>query len=123
MSKKQFPAQNKTGYYGYQSENKFTSKSNSGKSSSNGSSKGRASSVILVMLQLLLSLAVVGMIFYKNLSFLINPAALIGLIAVLIILLAIVLAMLPRSTGVRRFGKFLSILVSLGLAFILYPLL
>ncbi len=122
MSKKQFPDQNKTGYYGYQSENKFTAKNNSGKSSSKGGSKGTASSVILVLIQLLLSVAVVGMIFYKNLSFLINPTALIGLIAVLIVLLAIVLAMLPRSKGVRRFGKFISILVSLGLAFVLYLL-
>lgn len=125
MSKKQFSESgSKTGYYGYSSESRNLSsgkkdkknkKNNSGKSGG-----GTALTVILVMLQTLLSVAFVGLIFFKNITFLLSPGILTGIIAVLVILLALVLYMQKGSAGVKRGGKAISIIVIIILAILVY---
>lgn len=122
MSKKQFSGSNiKKGYYGYSSESKDASSNK--KSAKDSSSKLRHSSIlgaVLAVIQLIASIAFVGLILYKNLAFVTAPI-LAGIIAVLIILLAIVFSMEQRgSLGVKRAGKAISIIVIIILAALIY---
>lgn len=122
MSKKQFSESgSKTGYYGYSSESRTLSSGKKNKKNTSGKSGGGTTlTVILVMLQLLLSVAFVGLIFYKKITFLLSPGILTGIIAVLVILIAVVLSMQKGSKGVRRGGKVISVVVILILAILVY---
>jgi LCP family protein required for cell wall assembly len=124
MSKKQFSDSGvKKGYYGYSSESKNISSGKSNKSGKSSTSKLRNSSIlgaVIAVIQLIVSIAFVGLVLYKNLAFVTAPI-LAGVIAVLVLLLAIVFSMEQRgSLGVKRAGKAISILVIAILLALIY---
>lgn len=120
MSKKQHSGSNpKTGYYGYKSE----SQNSSSKNNKISSAKLRRSTItgaVLAIIQLIASLAFVGLILYKQLAF-ISPAMLAGIIAILVILLAAVFSMEQKNLiTTKRTGKIISVIVILVLALLIY---
>lgn len=124
MSKKQFSDSGaKKGYYGYSSESRSVSTGKNKKSGKNSSSKMRRSSVwgaVLAVIQLIVSVAFVGLILYKKLAFVTTPI-LAGIIAVLVILLAAVFSMEQRdSLSVKRTGKVISLIVIIVLSVLIY---
>ena len=116
MSKKQGSG-SKTGYYGYSSESKNLSSGK--KSGKNKSGRSSIIGVVLAVIQLLLSIAFVGLILYKKLSFVTAPI-LAGVIAVLLVLLAIVFATQRGSFTAKRVGKVISVIVSIILILFIY---
>lgn len=122
MSKKQFSNSGvQKGYYGYSSESGNLSSGK--KSGKKNSSKSRSSSIIgaiLAIIQLIASVSFVGLVLYKNLYFITTPI-LAGIIAVLVILLAVVFSMEQRgSLSVKRTGKVISVIVIIILAVLIY---
>lgn len=119
MSKKQFSSSGtKTGYYGYSSELKNTSVN---KKTANQAKNRRSTviSAILAVIQLILSVALVGLIFVKNIS--LSTPMLGGLIAILVILLLVVFTLAQRrSIGAKRTGKVISVLVIILLVALIY---
>lgn len=105
MSKKRYyDSDSKTGYYGYSSESRNTT---GNKKSKKGNSR---LGMILAIIQLILSISLIGFLVYINLDFITVPI-LIGIIAVLIILLLIVFFMQKGSRNVQRAGKVISVIV------------
>ena len=86
MSKKRYSDSGSTGYYGYSSESRNTTNNKPSKK------KNSPLGTILMVIQLILSIALVGFLVYINLDFITLPI-LIGIIAVLIILFLIVFFM------------------------------
>ncbi|MFQ9514268.1 MAG: LCP family protein [Eubacterium sp.] len=125
MSKKQFSDSGaKKGYYGYSSESRNISSGKKSKNSAkDNSSKLRRSSVlgaVLALIQLIASVVFVGLILYKRLYFITTPI-LAGIIAILVILLAVVFSMEQRgSLNVKRAGKVISIIVIILLLTLIY---
>lgn len=106
----------RAGDYGYRSETRNISERNSKKRKSTG---GKALGVILVMLQLILSIAFTGLVVYKRLAFVTAPV-LAGIIGVLIVLLALVLFLLQKSGKAPTGGKIISLIVIIILSFLVY---
>lgn len=105
MSKKRYSdSGSKTGYYGYSSESRSTT--NNKKTKKGASPLG----IILFVIQVILSVTLVGFLAYINLDFITLPVF-IGIIAVLIILLLIVFFMQKGSTNTKRAGKVISVIV------------
>ena len=121
MSKKQFSdSKSKTGYYGYSSESRnLSSGKKSGKNKSSKSGHSSFIGVILAVIQLILSVVFVGLILYKRLSFVTIPI-LTGVIAVLLVLLAIVFATQRGSLSAKRAGKAVSVITIIILAILIY---
>lgn len=123
MSKKQFSdSGTKKGYYGYSSESRNVSTGKNKKEGKNNSSKNRRSSIlsgILAVIQLIASVSFVGLILYKKID--VSVPVLFGIIAVLIILLAVVFALAQRnSLGAKRTGKVISVIVIIILGVLIY---
>ena len=110
MSKKQKSSDIKTGYYGYSSETGSSRKNTNMKKQrkAKGSNVGKALGIILVILQLIASVAFVWMFLSKGFAFT-SAGVVAGIIAVLIILLAVVLFLLQRTKNAQTFGKIISI--------------
>lgn len=117
MSKKQKSSDIKTGYYGYSSETGASRKNTNMKKQrkAKGSNVGKALGIILVILQLIASVAFVWMFLSKGFAFT-SAGIVAGIIAVLIILLAVVLFLLQRTKNAQTFGKIISIVVIIILA-------
>lgn len=108
MSKKRYSDSGSTGYYGYSSESRNTQANK--KSKNSGKGKISPLGIILLIIQLILSISLVGLLIYINLDFVTLPI-LIGVIAVLIILLLIVFFMQKGSKNIKRAGKVISVIV------------
>ncbi len=121
MAKKNGPANNvKTGYYGYSSETRAVKNSSKKKNTSDKLRKSAIIGAVMALIQLAASVGFVAMIYYKKLSFVTAPV-MAGVIGVLLALLAIVFAMEQRgSIGIKRFGKVISILVTVILLVLIY---
>lgn len=114
MSKKQKSSDIKTGYYGYSSETNSSRKNSNTKKATSGNA-GKAIGIILVILQLIASVAFVWMFLSKGFAFT-SAGVVAGIIAVLIVLLAIVLFLLQKTKNAQTFGKIISIVVIIILA-------
>lgn len=111
MSKNPKTSDVKTGYYGYQSEintssNKKKQKSKKQKSSNVGKTVG----IILILLQLIASVAFVWLFLSKGFAF--ATAGIVGgMIGILIVFLALVLFLMQKSKNAQTFGKIISVIV------------
>lgn len=116
MSKKQKGSDIKTGYYGYQSETGTTTnkKAKKAKKQKSGNA-GKVLGIILILLQLALSVTFVWLFLSKGFAFA-TAGTVAGVIAVLIVFLALVLFLLQRSKNAQTFGKIISVIVIILLA-------
>lgn len=116
MSKKQKGSDIKTGYYGYQSETTASNKKRTSnvKKQKSGNA-GKVFGIILILLQLALSVTFVWLFLSKNFAFA-TTGIVAGVIAVLIVFLALVLFLLQKSKNAQTFGKIISIIIIIILA-------
>lgn len=108
MSNIQKGTEIKSGYYGYSSESSSAGNKNFKKNTSGNG--GKISGVILILLQLILSVAFVWLFLSKGFSF-----ATVGVVAIiigiLIIFLALVLLLLQKSKIPQIVGKIISVIM------------
>lgn len=116
MSKKQKSSDVKSGYYGYHSETDSSIKRNKSKSpkAKNGNG-GKIFGIVLILLQVVLSIAFVGLFLSKGFAF-VSAGIVAGIIAVLIIFIGLVLFLLQKSKNAQTFGKIISIIMIIILA-------
>ena len=111
MSKNKKSSEIKTGYYGYRSETNSSSSRKSSKAKKpKGGASGKALGIILIILQLIASVAFVWLFLSKGFAFA-TAGTVAGVIVVLIVLLALVLFLLQKSKNVQTFGKIISFIV------------
>ncbi len=111
MSKKNKVSEAKTGYYGYRSETNTSHDRKTVKSlKTKKGNGGKALGIVLIILQLAASIGFVWLFLSKGFAFA-TTGTVFGIIAVLIVLLALVLFLLQKSKNAQTVGKIISFIV------------